>query len=177
MKQKEKEAVEYFIKNPDLFISEISRDLNISKSSIQRYLQKNSARVITVRGITIGEQLEINKSKGNKKGGETSFQKNDFVKAKDGTFIGCKKTKSKIDKVKRKETDIKLISTYYLQNKDLSLEDLTNLFTEVGLYSKSYVYDCLTGERTKEVLGEDTYNEIISNLSKNRPNNIDKGKK
>ena len=168
--EKEKVTVEYFIKNPDAYIREISLALNIPKSSIQRYLQKNSNIVIVTKGITIGEQLGINKIKGNKQGGENYYIENDFLKDSDGKFIGSKKTTDK-NKLKQKEKDIKLISKYYLDHKELSLEEVANFFSEVEIFTKSYVYDCLTSSRSKEILGEETYLEIQENLRKNRTSN------
>ena len=167
---KEKETVEYFIKNPDAYIREISIALNISKSSIQRYLQKNSDTIIATKGITIGEQLGINKMKGNKQGGDNFYSENDFLKDSEGKFIGSKKSTNK-DKLQTKEKDIKLISEYYLSHKDLSLEEVANFFNEVELYTKSYVYYCLTSNRSKEILGEEKYLEIQENLKKNRTSN------
>ena len=167
---KENDTVEYFIKNPDAYIREISIALKIPKSSIQRYLQKNSDTIIDTRGITIGDQLAINKLKGNKQGGDKSYIENDCIKDSEGKFVGSKKTTNK-DKLDQKEKDIKLISEYYLNHKDLSLEEVANFFSEIELYTKSNVYYCLTSNRTKEILGEEIYSKIQENLKKNRTSN------
>lgn len=176
MSEKEVKIVNYFINNPDAYISEIASITDIPRSTVQRYLQKNGDKK-TINGNSISTQLEINKARGNRKGGEQSFSENEFTKDASGKFTGSVKTDSTIDKIEKKEKDIKLISKYYLENKDLSLEEIASLFNDVDLYTKSYVYDCLTSNRAREVLGEDTYQEIQNNLKKHRPNNIGIGNK
>lgn len=163
--QNEVAVVKFFINNPDTYISAISEYLQIPKSTVQRYLQHNGYRK-TVSGKTIAEQLEVNKARGNRKGGENSFKANDFVKDAEGKFIGSTKTTDK-NKVEEKEKDIKVISTYYLEN-DMSLEELSSFFEDMELYTKSYVYRCLTSNRSKEVLGEEVYLQIQEKLKKNR---------
>ena len=173
--QREIDTVNFFINNPDVYIVEAAKELSIPKSTIQRYLQRNGDRK-TINGTTISEQLNINKAKGNKKGGDTYYKLNDFTKDSTGKFTGSKKTTTS-DKLIQKEKDIKLISKYYLEHKDMSLEEVSSFFKEIELYTKSYVYDCLTSNRSLEVLGDKTYYEIQENLKKHRTSNIERGKK
>lgn len=161
-------VLEYFLKNPDSFISEISEALSISKSSIQRYLQKYLDVVIEDRNITIKEQLEINRRNGQKKGGNNSFKNNDPIRDASGNFIGSVKTTSQVDKEEQKKKDIILITNYYLENPSSTLDEVASFFEELGMFSKYYVYECLTGSKTKEILGEETFRKIKEILEANQ---------
>lgn len=161
-------VLEYFLKHPDSFISEISDALSISKSSVQRYLQKHLEVVIEDRGITIKEQLEINKSKGKKKGGNNFFKNNDLVRDEQGKIIGSKKTPSTIDKEEQKKKDIILITNYYLEHPSSTLDEIASLFEELGMFTRTYVYECLTGSKTEEILGKEKFKKIKETLEANQ---------
>lgn len=166
--EKEKMILEYFYSHPDLFIPEIAKDLGFSKSTVQRYLQKNGENEIPGRKIKIKKQLELNKSRGNKKGGIESFKLNDSTKDSKGRFTGSKKTISTEDKEQVKEEDIKRICTFFITHQDKTLDDLASELSDVGLYTRDYIYDCLTDRRIKALLGEESFEEIRKILDSNR---------
>lgn len=165
--ENEKIAVLYFIEHPTAYISEISEQTGISKSSIQRYLKKNG-ELFTVDGKTISEQLLDNMRRGQHKGGIQSFKNNDFIKDDKGHFIGNAPTKTEEDKELKKREDIKRICTYYLSNKNLTLDDLAATFFELFGYTRDYVYDCLLDPRVLTIMGEDKAKEIEKTLEYNQ---------
>ena len=50
---KEEIIIKFFMENPTFFISEISREISIPKSTIQRYLKKNENLLIESENRTI----------------------------------------------------------------------------------------------------------------------------
>lgn len=168
-------VVEYFMTHPDAYIGEISEQTGIPKSSVQRYLERVKDKTISKTGLTIEEQLKINKLRGHRKGGITSFENNDSVKDSSGKFIGSIKTQSQ-DKELQKQKDILVIATYYLYRGQISLQDLTDELSEMdlcGTYTKDYVYDCLTDQRLSGLIGQANANEIAKRLKESRPVNIE----
>ena len=166
-------ALEYLLEHPYAFIAEISRATGISKSSVQRYLESFSDVIIPETNQTVKDQLRINKLRGQRKGGITSFENNDQVKDESGKFIGSIKAQSQ-DKELQKQKDILFISTYYLSKGQISLQDLASELSEIGIYTKDYVYDCLTDQRLSGLIGETSAMEITRRLRDARPTNIDK---
>lgn len=165
---KEKLVVEYFKEHPNAFIGEVAFNTGVSKSSVQRYLQKYVSILIPETGNTIGEQLQINRLRGQRKGGIQSFKNNDYIKDEKGHFIGSESTVSEADKEEKKCNDIKQICTYYLADKTISLTDLAHAFTELYGYSRDYVYDCLLDSRVSELLDVEKALEISKSLHDNR---------
>lgn len=161
---KEEMVVNYFKEHPDMFIGEISMILKISKSTIGRYLNKYGKEIIPGKNITIFEQLAINKQRGKRIGGNNSFKNNSFIKDEYGRFTGSIKDEGDIDKEAKKEKDILIITKAFLSNPTLTLEELHFLLNE---YSKDYIYDCLTGRKTQELLGEEVSEQISELLRKN----------
>lgn len=172
LERKKRIVIAYILEHPYAYISEISEKTGIPKSSVQRYLEKAKDRIILKTGLTIGEQLKLNKLRGQKKGGITSFQNNDSIKDASGKFIGVTKTQSK-DKELQKQKDILFITTYYLSKGQISLQDLTNELSEIFDYTKDYIYDCLTDQRVSGLIGQANANEIIRRLKEARPTNIE----
>lgn len=169
-KQSEKEikVLEYFYSHPNVYMREMSREIHIPRATIQRYLQKNSNTKIPGTNITIRQQLEINKSRGNREGGIESFKSNDSTKDNKGRFTGSKKTTFTEDKEQLKKEDIKRICTFFINHKDKTLDELASELSEAGLYTRDYIYDCLTDKRIKNLLGEETFDEIRNILDSNR---------
>ena len=169
-KQSEKEikVLEYFYSHPNVYMREMSREIHIPRATIQRYLQKNSNTKIPGTNITIRQQLEINKSRGNREGGIESFKSNDSTKDNKGRFTGSKKTTFTEDKEQLKKEDIKRICTFFINHKDKTLDELASELYDVGLYTRDYIYDCLTDKRIKNLLGEETFDEIRNILDSNR---------
>ena len=89
--------IDYFMMHPDSFIKEIAEATCISRSTIQRTLNKYLYRVLP-NGNTIGEQLKINKVQGNLNGGIQSSVMTLSIKDEDGKFIGSIKVSSDFDR-------------------------------------------------------------------------------
>lgn len=166
--EKEKKVVDYFLEHPNAYISEIMEETGISKSSIQRYLQKHGDTYIKGLNKTIKDQLKENKTRGQRLGGIHSFQNNDFIKDEKGHFVGNVSSTVSYDKESKKREDITRIVTYYLNNKTITLDDLANVFHELYDYSRDYVYDCLLDSRVSEILGDEKAKEVEETLSINR---------
>lgn len=171
--QKKNIVLEYLLEHPYAFIAEISERTGISKSSVQRYLDSYSDVIIPETNQTVKDQLRINKLRGQRKGGLTSFENNDHVKGESGKFIGSVKAQTQ-DKELQKQKDILFISTYYLSKGHISLQDLASELSEIGIYTKDYVYDCLTDARLSSLIGEACAEEITRRLREARPANIDR---
>lgn len=165
--KKEKIVVSYFVNHPDAYISEISVQTGIPKSSVQRYLKKHG-NVLLADGKTINAQLAENRKKGQYQGGVQSFKNNDFIKDEHGHFVGSVSTVTSIDKEAKKREDIKRICTYYLNNKSLTLDEVSSVFSELFGYTRDYVYDCLLDSRVSSVMGEEKSREIEESLNYNR---------
>jgi len=106
--EKEKLVVSYFVNHPESFISEVSLQTGVSKSSVQRYLKKHG-NILISEGKTINDQLTKNRKRGQYQGGIQSFKNNDCLKDKNGRFIGSTPTVSTDDKEVKKREDIKII--------------------------------------------------------------------
>lgn len=165
---KEEIIVDFFMRNPTLFLDEISRKISIPKSTVQRYLKKNENLLIESENRTIKQQLEVNKAAGKVKGGVNSFRNNDATKDEKGKFIGSTRTSCLEDKEELKQSDIKLICTFYLENPTLTIKEISNYFSELALYTEDYVYDCLNDSRIANIMGEEVAERIRNQLDNNR---------
>ena len=85
-------AINLFLEK-DCYIEEIAILMEVSSSSVQRYLNDPIAKTLFSKEQLekVQNKLAKNKEKGVKKGGITSQQKNQYVKIKNGKFNGCKK--------------------------------------------------------------------------------------
>lgn len=173
IKLKKNLVLEYLLEHPYAFIAEIAEETKISKSSVQRYLDSFSDVIIPATNQTVKDQLRINKLRGQRKGGITSFENNDSIKDESGKFIGSVKAQT-TDKELQKQKDIIFISNYYLMKGQISLQELANELSEIGIYTKDYVYDCLTDQRLSGLIGEYQADEIARRLREARPTNMEK---
>lgn len=89
--------IDYFMMHPDSFIKEIAEATCISRSTIQRTLNKYLYRTLP-NGNTIGEQLRINKIKGNLNGGIQSSIMTLSIKDEEGKFAGSIKVSSDFER-------------------------------------------------------------------------------
>lgn len=165
---KEEIIIKFFMENPTFFISEISREISIPKSTIQRYLKKNENLLIESENRTIKEQLAINKNTGKVKGGLNSFKNNDVIKDENGKFVGSTKSVNPGDKEEEKLNDIKLICTFYLEKPTFTIKEISNYFCDLNMYIEDYVYDCLTNSRVANVMGKEAAKKIREQLERNR---------
>jgi hypothetical protein len=165
--RREAVVLDYFINHPTAYINEIVEVTGIPKSSVQRYLQGNEDRIIPELNITIGQQLELNKSQGRRKVGINSFCKNDPVRDEHGKFIGIQKTSSIVDKEAKKRRDIKIFCTYFLENPTITMAEMAEIFYELGNYTSDYIYNCITDSRVVEIMGEEKAKLIREKLAIN----------
>ncbi len=163
--KKEQLVVDYFKQHPDTYIEEISRETAIPRSSIQRYLHSHQNDIIPERHISIGEQLRKNKQRGHKKGGNSFFQNNVSTKDEKGHFTGSKREHKRKDKIEEKKKNILYITKLFLENPTITLEEFER---QLFPLTKDYIYDCLTSQRTKEIIGEEIYNIIKELLRRNQ---------
>lgn len=165
-------VVSYFINNPTASMIEISENTGISKSSVQRILNKSEYSNIIIKstGNTIKEQLELNKLNGKRKGGRNYFQNNESIKDESGKFAGSKFVEADVDNEAEKQSDIKLIVEYFLYNPNNTMEQIANFLNQEHnkKYTKSYVYDCLLDNRVEELYGPIVKKTIKEQLSYNQ---------
>lgn len=85
-------AISLFLKK-DCYIEEIAKIMEVSSSSVQRYLNDPIATLLFSKEEIekVQNKLAKNKERGVKKGGITSQLKNQYVKTRYGRFNGCKK--------------------------------------------------------------------------------------
>ena len=167
IERKKRLVLSYLQDHPTAYIGEISDATGIPKSTVQRYLEGFKDRIILKTNLTVKEQLKLNKLRGQRKGGITSFENNDTVKDERGRFTGSIKSTSE-DKELQKQKDILVIGTYYLYRKQISLQEVADELTKIGTYgtfTKDYVYDCLTDQRLSGLMGEDSAREIELRLN------------
>lgn len=170
MDKKDRIVLEIFIENPIFTIQQISDETKISRSSVQRILNRYVDIEIPSTKRTIKEQLLFNKNVGKQKGGRTTFKRYGLVRDKEGKFIGIKKESTIIDKEQIKRDDIDLIVKNFSSNPRCTIEKLTE---EINLvynkkYTVSYVYRCLIDPRVEEIFGELISDSIKTQLDNNR---------
>ena len=96
-KKRVKIVVEAFLSYDDITISQLSKIINVSSSTIQRdlndvnYIQMVYGKTAKDILIKISEKLKINKKNGVVKGGVNSTTNNEPVRDENGKFTGNKK--------------------------------------------------------------------------------------
>ncbi len=158
-KKDEEMILRYFQEHPESFIKEVAENTGFSKSTVQRTLQSKGDILLFSTGKTIQKQLEENKLRGRKNGGKTTFSRYDVKRGKSGKILGTKKTTT-LDKVERKEESVRFVCEYYLENPNLTLEELANLLEDLSLYKKSFVFHCLRDASTIDIIGKEKYDQI-----------------
>ena len=106
---RDEDIIDYFMMHPESFIKDIARATNISRSTIQRTLNKYLYKTLP-NGNTIGDQLKINKIKGNINGGIQSSIMALSIKDDEGKFIGSIKVSNDFERKILKE------ARYYLNH-------------------------------------------------------------
>lgn len=168
---KNKLVVDFFLENPTSSMIAISGSIGVSKSTVQRILNKEcfSSIIIPSTGRTIKEQLAHNLSMGKKKGGKNSFQYNTAIKDENGKFVGSVFNYDYIDHEAIKQQNIELIVKYYCYNPNETLEDIVEQINKLydKEFTKAYVYDCLLDSRVEALFGPIVSEEIKNQLSYN----------
>ena len=165
---KEQKVIKFFLNNPKATIIEISSATGISKSSCQRYLNLPgyASLIIPSTGLTIAEQLKLNRIAGNQKGGRTTFLTHTVQKDKDGKFNGLIRDEEDQNKEEAKQEDIIRIVRYFSQHPYTTLEEMATFFDKI--YTPSYIYNCLNDSRVEELFGSLIANTIRKQLENNR---------
>lgn len=161
--EREKIVFDYFISNPTAYIQEISIATGIPKSSVQRYLKKFSGYVLDT-GLTIAEQLKVNQLEGKKKGGLTYFQNNTATKNEKGQFTGSKATPTEMDKPGARIQNIRFLCEYYIDRYPITIQEMADDLESIGLFTKDYIYRCITATDLAQIVGEDTAEEVEARL-------------
>ncbi len=169
MNEKEKCIIAYFLAHPDSYIKDVAEATGISRSSVQRCLQKYSDLSIgsSDNNLTIGQQLRANQYRGKVQGGRTSFLHNRHIQDEHGHFQGSVRDVD-LKREDKKREDIRIICTYYLANKSFTLSEIADSLGELYDYSRDYVYDCLLDSRVSSVIGEDQAAQVEQTLEANR---------
>jgi len=157
--------VNYFMEHPDSFIKDIAIETQISRSTIQRTLNKYSHKILA-NGNTIGEQLIINKTKGNLYGGITSAKMTLSIKDSDGKFIGSIKVSNDFDRKILNE------ARYYLTH--------NNTMKEVAIHFNISIRTLQLHFKKLESIDLETYKLVLDKKEINQINgrkNINGGKK
>lgn len=175
-KEKISLVVNTFLKYPNLTMAQLA-DLpelkDISKSSIQRYLNdpvicqlfneevfNNIKNILTMKGMGA-----------KRKGGFNSFQNNLAVKDNNGQFRGVKKAENN-DNINRKIKHILTFAQLFLENPELSLQDIADLYNEMNPgqdpVTRDYVYDCLSDQTKYEVFSEKMAKQLAYLLEQRR---------
>ncbi len=169
-------VVDYFLEHPTATNLEISQQTAISKSSVQRYLSAVDVKGIPIPGTgrTIAEQIQFNTKKARQKGGRNTFQKYSAQKNEAGHFVGIAEDSLSEDKEEAKRQDIRNIILYFSKNPYKTIEEIAGDLSSVKIgnakkvYTRDYVYRCLTDPRVGEMFGEDMAQQILSQLDQNR---------
>lgn len=157
-----------FLRSPDLSIQELATRVNLSPSSVQRYL--NDEYIKHYLGNDIDEQIQTylseHKKLRSKRGGLSYASNHRALKDEQGKFIGSIKEESELNRNLKKENDIIRFTVFYLSHPTLSLEELAQYFG--ATITRDYVYDCLTDHRMAELLGEEMATQVQKQLANNR---------
>ena len=158
-------VVDFFKNNPTASIIDIGNSTGVSKSSVQRILNKPSYCniIIPLTGNTIRDQLALNKLNGRKKGGINSFNNIIILRDDSGKIIGSMVDTTGIDKEKNKQDDIVKIVKFFEINQYYTLGQIASELN----YSRDYVYDCLTSPKVEEIFGHTVSVFIIDTLNNN----------
>jgi len=169
-------TVKAFLENSHKTIIELSElpELEgISKSSIQRYL--NDPKIIELFDQKtfdhIQKLLEENNLEGKKRGGLNSFKNNKALKNYQGRFVGNFKDKDD-NKVTIKKKHILAFSEIFINNPEMSLQQIADYYNESTKETKSvtrdYVYDCLNSNETYGLFSSELEKEIKEQLERRK---------
>ena len=145
MTKKERMIIEYIKKHPYAQIGEISEKTYISKSSVDRCLDKYKNIIIPSTKLTIEEQMRENRIMNRKESSQELIKENE-----------------------QKRQDIIFICNYYLVNYPMTLVEITKELEDSRMYTKSYIYKCLTDSRVVELLGKEKAKELSIKLKISR---------
>ncbi len=178
MKKEEKVylVVETFLKNPNMSLKDLSllpQLEGMSRSSINRYL--NDPLVINLFGLDTYKQIKdilaFKKLEARKKGGLKSFQNNHALKDEAGRFVGSIKAQDD-NNIKRKIKHILIFTQLLLENPNLSLEEIANIYNNSNLdketVTRDYVYDCLSEHEKYNIFSSEITQKIKELLVQRR---------
>ena len=176
MKDKEKKiciTVKAFLEHPNFTNEELAKLTGFSSSSVQRYLNDAIIKEIFSEETfnKIKELLSNNIKDARRKGGINSFQNNEPVKESNGYFNGNKKS-TQTNRLEKKCNDILIFANIFLQNPNLTLEQIADFYNKyysdkTSDVTRDYVYDCLSSKASYSLLADNLY-EVISNQLEER---------
>lgn len=177
MKDKEKKiciTVKAFLEHPNFTNEELAKLTGFSSSSIQRYLNDPVIKELFNEETfsKIKELLSNNIKDARRKGGINSFQNNEPIKDSNGLFIGSKKS-IETNRLESKCNDILIFANIFLQNPNLTLEQIADFYNKyysdkTSEVTKDYVYDCLSKKTSYSLLADNLYEVISSQLEERR---------
>lgn len=177
MKDKEKKiciVVKAFLEHPNYTNEELSVLTGISSSSVQRYLNDPTIKELFSEDTfnKIRELLDNNTLNARKKGGINYFKNNEALKDDKGKFVGSKKADNP-NRLGNKCNDILIFSNIFLQNPNLTLEQIADFYNKYYPYKKQdvtrdYVYDCLSSKESYNLLADNLYEVISKQLEERR---------
>lgn len=120
----------------------------------------------------IRELLDNNITNARRKGGINYFKNNDSKKDEQGKFSGSKKA-SDANKLEKKCNDILIFSSMFLQNPNLTLQQIADFYNKYYPYrdqvvTRDYVYDCLINRESYNLLADNLYEVISKQLEERR---------
>lgn len=177
MKDKEKKiciVVKAFLENPNYTNEELSALTGISSSSVQRYLNNPIIKELFNEETfnKIRELIDSNIVNARKKGGINYFKNNEAKKDDEGKFVGSEKS-TNTNRLEKKCNDILIFSNMFLQNPNLTLQQIADFYNENYPYkvqdvTRDYVYDCLSSKESYNLLADNLYDVISKQLEERR---------
>lgn len=169
-------TVKCFLEHPTFSaqqLSELTELKGISRSSIQRYLKSELINDMFGEDIyqKIQELLKLNHLSAQKKGGINSFLNNQSVKDRNGQFMGSTKN------VNNKKLEIKCkhilsFANIFITYPGMSLQEIADFYNKTNpdyeMVTRDYVYDCLSSKNKYDVLSEQVWEQIESQLKSRR---------
>lgn len=157
-------TVKAFLQHPDYTIAELAelpelKKLKISTSSIQRYL--NDPIIVNLFNKKTYDQIKVqlreNTINARRRAGINTFKNNNQMKDEAGRFVGSIRTEDTV-KLERKMRHVVAFAEIFLNNPEISLQQIADLYNETNLYgekvTKAYVYDCLASKSQYILLWE-----------------------
>lgn len=177
MKDKEKKIciiVKAFLEHPNYTNKQLSELTGISSSSIQRYLNDPEIKMIFNEDTfnKIKDLIKNNTLEARQKGGINYFKNNEPKKNENGQFEGSKKT-NKTNRLEKKSNDILMFSNIFLNNPNLSLQEIADMYNNyypgsTEKVTSDYVYDCLSTKNSYCLLADNLYEIISKQLEERR---------
>lgn len=169
-------VVKCFLKNPTFSAQQLSMLPELegfSRSSIQRYLKDPLINEMFDEDTynKIQELLKLNHLSAQKKGGITSFLNNQSIKDGNGKFMGSVRHLNN-RKLEVKCKHILSFANIFLAYPEMSLQEIADFYNKSNsdneMVTRDYVYDCLKSKKQYDVLSEQIWAQIETQLENRR---------